>query len=64
MIHFLIYNGESSANYGLLVGGQKSYDTPKRDVTKYSITGRNGDLIKDNGRFENVKLESVTSAIL
>lgn len=57
MIHFLIYNGESSANYGLLVGGQKSYDLPKRDVTKYSITGRNGDLIKDNGRFENIKLD-------
>ncbi len=59
MSHYLIYNGESSADYGLLVGAQKSYDVPKRDVTKYTIVGRNGDLIKDNGRFENAQIEYV-----
>lgn len=59
MSHYLTYNGESSADYGLLVGAQKSYDVPKRDVTKYTIVGRNGDLIKDNGRFENAQIEYV-----
>ena len=57
MMHLLIYNGESSYDYGLLVGAQKSYNAPKRDVTKYSIAGRNGDLVMDNGRFENVQID-------
>lgn len=33
------------------------YDAPKRDVTKISIPGRNGDLVLDNGRFENVSVK-------
>lgn len=33
------------------------YDAPKRDVTKISIPGRNGDLTLDNGRFENVSVK-------
>lgn len=57
MTHLLIFNGESSYDYGLLVGAQKSYNAPKRDVTKYSIVGRNGDLVMDNGRFENIQID-------
>lgn len=56
MMHYLIYNGESSADYGLLVGAQRTFNAPKRSVTKYTIPGRNGDLIKDNGRFENISI--------
>ena len=56
MIHYLIYNGESSADYDLLVGAQNTYNAPKRSVTKYTIPGRNGDLIKDNGCFENISV--------
>jgi phage-related protein len=56
MIHYLIYNGESSADYDLLVGAQNTFNAPKRSVTKYTIPGRNGDLIKDNGCFENVSV--------
>ena len=56
MMHYLIYNGESSADYDLLVGAQNTFNAPKRSVTKYTIPGRNGDLIKDNGCFENVSV--------
>lgn len=56
MIHYLIYNGESSADYDLLVGAQNTFNAPKRSVTKYTIPGRNGDLIKDNGCFENISV--------
>lgn len=56
MMHYLIYNGESSADYDLLVGAQSTFNAPKRSVTKYTIPGRNGDLIKDNGCFENISV--------
>lgn len=56
MMHYLIYNGESSADYDLLVGAQNTFNAPKRSVTKYTIPGRNGDLIKDNGCFENISV--------
>ena len=56
MIHYLIYNGKSSADYDLLVGAQNTFNAPKRSVTKYTIAGRNGDLIKDNGCFENISV--------
>lgn len=56
MMHYLIYNGESSADYDLLVGAQNTFNAPKRSVTKYTIPGRNGDLIKDNGCFENASV--------
>lgn len=56
MMRYLIYNGESSADYDLLVGAQNTFNAPKRSVTKYTIPGRNGDLIKDNGCFENISV--------
>lgn len=56
MINYFTIDGESSADLGVFIGGQGSYDAPERDVTKYSIAGRNGDLTHDNGRFKNIAL--------
>lgn len=56
MMNYFIFNNESSKDLGIYVGGQDSYNAPQRDVTKYSIPGRNGDLTHDNGRFNNVLL--------
>ena len=53
--HF-IFNGESSLDYGIYVGGQGTYNAPQRDVSKISIAGRNGDLIMDNGRWLNIQV--------
>lgn len=56
MINSFTFNGISSEALGLYVGGQNTFNAPLRDVTKVSIAGRNGDLVRDNGRFLNVQV--------
>ena len=53
--HF-IFNGISSLDYGVYIGGQATFNAPQRDVSKISIPGRNGDLVRDNGRFLNIEV--------
>lgn len=55
-VNFFVFNGESSLDHGLYVGGQGTFNAPQRDVTKVAIPGRNGDLIKDNGRWLNISV--------
>ena len=55
-INYFIFNGEASIDYGVYVGGQMTFNAPQRDVTKVSIPGKNGDLIKDNGKWLNVQV--------
>lgn len=55
-LNYFVFDGESSLDYGVYIGGQNTYNAPERDVTKVSIPGRNGDLIQDNGRFLNVQV--------
>lgn len=55
-INSFTFNGESSTDYGVYVGGQETYNAPQRDVSKVSIPGKNGDLIMDNGRWLNVEV--------
>lgn len=50
----IIYNGRSSKEIGLEVETFPSYQTPKRSYEKVHIPGRNGDLLIDNGCWENV----------
>lgn len=57
MVNYFVYNGESSLDYGIYVGGQDTFNAPQRDVTKVAIPGRNGDLIKDNGRWLNTPVQ-------
>lgn len=51
--HYIIFNGKSSLDFGLYAGSQESFVSTKRDVTRVSIPGRNGDLILDNGKYVN-----------
>lgn len=55
-VNYFIFNGESSLDHGVYVGGQGTYNAPQRDVTKVAIAGKNGDLIKDNGRWLNIEV--------
>lgn len=55
-INYFTFNGESSLNYGVYVGGQGTFNAPQRDVSKIVIPGKNGDLIKDNGRWLNIEV--------
>lgn len=48
------FNGVGSASMGMAITGSGTYNAPERDVTLISIPGRNGDLIRDNGRFKNI----------
>ena len=48
------YNGKGSwDDFHLYIGGQGTFNSPARDVTKIAIPGRNGELVQDNGRFLN-----------
>lgn len=51
---FIIYNGKSSKEVDLEVETYPAYTSPKRSYEKISVPGRNGDLIIDNGSWENV----------
>lgn len=55
-INSFTFNGVSSASKNLYVGGQHTFNSPQRDVTKVSVPGRNGDLVQDNGRFLNSQI--------
>lgn len=49
----IVYNGVSSKDIGLEVESFPTYRTPKRSYSTVQIPGRNGDLIVDNGRWDN-----------
>lgn len=51
----IIYNGRSSKEIGLEVETFPSYQSPKRSYEKIHIPGRNGDLLIDNGSWENTE---------
>lgn len=51
----LIYNGKSSRAIGLEVETYPNYFVPRRSYEKIKVPGRNGDLLIDNGSWENGK---------
>lgn len=54
MEHYLIFNGKSSAEFGVWISGGGTFNAPTRDVDIETIPGRNGALIFDNGRYNNI----------
>lgn len=50
------FNGRSSTEFGMIASGEGVHNAPERDLEKVSIPGRNGDLIRDNGRFKNIPI--------
>lgn len=53
---YFIYNGKGCIDWGCRKTQPINFPTPVRDVERISVIGRNGDLVIDNGRFENVEL--------
>lgn len=51
---YLIFKNAKSTDLGVYITKKTSYNSASRDVTFKSVPGRNGDLIIDNGRFENL----------
>lgn len=50
----IIFNEIPSTNYGIHVEKPPVYATPERDYEVVHIPGRNGDLVIDNGSYQNV----------
>ena len=48
------YNGKNSNDMHLRVLNDITFTSPKRDVNMIQISGRDGDLVMDNGRYESV----------
>lgn len=48
------FDGKPLSEYGVYSSGKGTYATPSRSVEYIQVPGRNGNLIIDNGRFENV----------
>ena len=50
------FGGISSNSYGVVIDGDGDYSAPKRDVEAVTIPGRNGELLLDQGRWENIEV--------
>lgn len=53
---YLYYKGINSLDLCLTIKSKGTYNTAERDKEFISVPGRNGDLVKDNGRYKNVKI--------
>lgn len=52
----LVFGGVNSADYGVWISGSEAYGAPERNVSVISVPGRNGDLIIDNGKWNNIRI--------
>lgn len=52
----LTFNGTRSSYYGVWISGEGAFDAPARSRTLLTVPGRDGNLILDNGRFENITI--------
>lgn len=50
----IIFNNQSSVDYGIVVETAPNYETPERDYEMVHVPGRNGDLSFDSGSYKNV----------
>lgn len=53
----LQFGSVDSADYGILISGEGTFNAPERDVDTIEIPGRNGDLLIDKGRFKNITVK-------
>ena len=51
-----IFGNVNSKDYGVWLTGSGTFSAPERDVEMVPVPGRNGDLIIDNGRWNNVEV--------
>lgn len=56
--NYLIYGGVNSADYQIKITGEGTYKAPSPEFEKYSVPGRNGDLIRKSARkkYPNVEV--------
>lgn len=57
MMHYFSFNGQDSRDFNLYITSKNVFDKPERDVTFVQVSGRSGDLIIDNGKYNNLDLK-------
>ncbi|MBR2765543.1 MAG: hypothetical protein IKE03_06140 [Blautia sp.] len=50
----LYFDETALSTFGIYISGEGTYNAPERSVREEVIPGRNGTLVIDNGRFENI----------
>ena len=53
----LIFGGIDSSLYGIYISGEGVFNAPERAVEIISVPGRNGAVVIDQGRYENISVE-------
>lgn len=56
MIQTLTIGGRNLADFGVYISGEGTYNAPERSITEEIVPGRNGFLIIDNGRYQNIEV--------
>lgn len=54
---FFTFGAVKSIDYGVLISGEGTFNRPKRDYDEETVPGRNGTLLIDRGRFQNIAIE-------
>lgn len=60
-MHYFSYYGQLSSDFGLVISEKNIYSAPQRDMEFVSVPGRNGDILIDHGRFQNLEVSYTVS---
>ena len=53
MNNVIVFNGKMLSDFDVFYDGTESFGIPEKDISFYSVPGKNGDLIISNGRYKN-----------
>lgn len=56
MLNYFKFNGGDSRDYGVLIRNKKTYNQAEKDITFEPVAGRSGDIVIDNGRYNNIEM--------
>lgn len=56
MRSYLVFNNTNLLDFGVHISGESTFNAPVRSISYQTVPGRDGSLIIDNGRFENVSV--------
>ena len=56
MRNYFIFGEYDSRDFGVYISGEGTHNAPARVYNAVSVPGRNGDLLIDEGKFENIEL--------
>lgn len=56
MRKYLTFNGVDCRTYGVYISGGHTFDGPEREYENISVPGRDGDLLADTTRLQNIEL--------